>query len=198
LKRTLFMMPVLLLLAFPLIAEEQEIPQNEIYGGYQVLGDIFFSNLMGAKAEIIHNFTPYIGIVGEFGFGLENETRGLLGSFHNTDSKEFIFLAGPRLSYNIHRFRLFAHGLAGGTVQTGNPQFVEFSKGNLSGVAMAGGLGIEISVNKRIAIRPVELDLLSSRYNRPAYQGGNIVEDSIRWAHQLRYSGGITFKLTSK
>jgi hypothetical protein len=194
-KRILLVLSVLVLLQFPLIAQERDFPRHEVYAGYQDFFEIFGADLHGAKVEYAYNLTPIIGIIGEFGFGLESEHKSLFGGTVNDDTKEYIFLAGPRFSYRINRFRIFAHGLAGGTVMSGDASEDEFSEGSLGGVALDLGLGAEISVTKLIAIRPLQFDWIGSRFNVPQPFFG---EHEIDWKRQLRYTGGIVFRFAGK
>ena len=58
---------------------------------------------------------------------------------------------------------------------------------NNFGIAFGGGL--DIVVNDTISIRPVQIDLLSSRFS---------IEEISIWESMVRYSGGIVFKFGSK
>jgi hypothetical protein len=51
---------------------------------------------------------------------------------------------------------------------------------------MALGGGLDISLSHRIAIRPIEIDYMLSRYSNPLTSTGN--------QNNFRYNAGIVFK----
>src|SRR5262249_13247911 len=104
-----------LLLALPLVAQAQDTPKAEIFGGYSYLrfnpdGIDDGLDLHGWNASAAVNFTSYAGIVADFS-GHYGDITFTAGS---VDLSGYLFLVGPRFSYRKHKILTpFGHVLLG-------------------------------------------------------------------------------------
>jgi opacity protein-like surface antigen len=170
----------ILILALPVLAQDQDYPKAEVYGGYLLIHEEG-TTTNGFLASVEGNINRSVGIVGEFGFGAQTNKEDFGVSIK---LREYNFLGGPRVSYRADKFRIFAHALFGGIKVTGDAEDVHVSTTDF---AMAFGGGVDINAGKHVAIRLAQVDLLVGRWHF-----GEI--DQSGWSNQLRYSGGIVFK----
>ncbi|MBN2318552.1 MAG: outer membrane beta-barrel protein [Acidobacteria bacterium] len=195
-KKLLVAVALFSLFCIPALA--QDTPQVEIYGGYGLLHDTGIT-LHGFQAAVEGNINKNFSIVGEFGYGqkdVTDEVNFLADLFdigegiEDANLKSFTFLVGPRVSYRTERVRPFAHVLFG-IHRIGGSATVEGESGSeyLNNFGIAFGGGLDIVVNDTISIRPVQIDLLSSRFS---------IEEISIWESMVRYSGGIVIKFGSK
>lgn len=148
-------------------ANAQDAPKAEIFSGYSLLatgdGDGDVVKLHGYGLDAAWNLNSKFGIAGEFNiYGGQGGTA--LG-----------YLAGPRLYLRGEKATFFAHVLAGGATITGfNDE---------TGFAMAAGVGLDVNVNKHLAVRLFQLDYMPVRIRG-------------EWVTTLfRGQTGLTFKL---
>ncbi len=171
------------LFCMPLFAEEY--PTAEVYGGYQVLIPNLGDNMHGFAAGAEYNFSPVLGIAGDFGFGKKTVNN----PGYSIVNKDYSFMAGPRLSYRAAKARAFAHVMIGGDHVTSKLHSVLIgllpSAAGETNFRMAFGGGLEFNLTDRLAVRPAQLDLLEL-YNHGSFDTG------------LRYSAGLVFKIGSK
>jgi hypothetical protein len=180
-KKLLIVVMFLGICCIPLCA--QDYPKAEVFGGYGLLHESDLT-LHGFDASFEGNINEYLGIVGDFGFTTKSE------SVYDVDVrlKATTFMGGPRFSFRSDRYRLFVHYLLGGyhlTGSTGVSGLGDIGVGETN-FAMDFGGGLDISLNKRISIRPAQVDLLTIRYTD--------ILDMNGWESKLRYSAGIVFK----
>jgi len=174
---------------FSIPAFTQNVPQAEVYGGYQRLHDVGETE-NGVQGGLYHGFTAafegsiasYAGIVGEFGFNKHTETYGFADSWKN-----FSFLIGPRLTaYRHEQFRVFGHYMLGAILSSiSAPERYE-SDWHFGHVL---GGGIDIVINKTISVRLAQIDVLAVRSSADRFS---------LWSNHFRYSGGVVFKIGSK
>jgi opacity protein-like surface antigen len=171
------------------------------------------ANLTAIKPERMNGFNTafeyrlkrYLGVVGEFSHGRASDT--LIYEYPGDYSEQYAykkqqttFLFGPRLSCRYDRFRLFGHVLLGGNHEnseytygfndtTANVHFTDPHKYSATNFAIAYGGGLDISINKWLSVRPVQVDAISTFHGLKDVSGAN--------NPQFRYSGGILFKLGS-
>jgi hypothetical protein len=181
-KKCLIGLSLCFFLAGPLKA--QDYSRTEVYGGFLFMHDGYKndegneSNYLGFIGAFELNLKNWLGIVGEFGYGerLGNEILLWPESSPSIDRSNTSILVGPRFGYRKDRFRFFGHLLVGY-----NRKSVTFIDDDFSASdgdpAMALGLGLDISINDRISIRPVQFGILTEP-NR----------------YRIRYSGGIVIK----
>jgi hypothetical protein len=176
---------VLFLAAFlpavaPLFAQD-DYPKAEIFGGFSYLPangmDFPRKNSFGFQASVTGNITRSFGIVGDFGGQYRKASNlgpGYPGVTANTSVYEY--LAGPRFAARAERVTVFVHALVGGAA--GRTSLSGFSD---SQFAFGGGGGVDINLNRYIAIRAIQIDYIGSFVD--------IVE------HNARLGFGIVIKL---
>ena len=159
--------------------QEMEFPGVEIFGGYShLIGD-----QQGFNVSAAGNINKWLGVVGDFSrlsskITEQNITEKITAN---------IYLFGPQFSYRGNkRVTPFARVLLGAaTVKSKaslGSQSLEFSETNFSyGV----GGGLDIRVNKSMAIRAVQADYIRTS----AFGEGQ---------HNGRLSFGVVFRFGSK
>jgi len=136
----------------------QDVPKAEVYGGFQFLIDD--PQPMGFTGAVEFNLNEKVGIVGQF---------GLLRKY---GISTYEFVGGPRFGYRGDKVRVFFHALAGGFNTPYKTYFV-----------VSPGGGLDININKNVAIRAAQVDALM------------FFQDDFEM--DLQYSGGIVFKIGS-
>jgi hypothetical protein len=173
-KKLFVVLAVCGVLSAPIFA--QDLPRAAAYGGYQL--NIFDNdrrtNGFLGSAEV--NINEAFGVVGEFGYSKKGS--------NTTSYTSTAFLGGPRFSFRGERIRGFAHFLFGGDRLNAGIASTKFE--------MAFGGGLDISINKFIAIRPAQVDLLSRWVGQTSNLPGFSNLD-----YGIRYSGGVVVKLGS-
>jgi hypothetical protein len=188
-KKLLITLTLIGTFCIPSIA--QDLSQVELYGGYlfQKYPGVYLHGFVGAVEVHINRF---FSVVGEYGFGY----NGLSYWEGDVSWNDMTFMIGPRFSYRRDRVRFFAHVLWGGMRNSSNADRTYFllEAGSVTKVAMAFEGGIDIALNERISIRPIQWGGLITRKNID----GNWTGPASGWSDQARYSGGIVFKFGSK
>lgn len=177
------------LFCMPLFAEEY--PTAVVYGGYQVHVPSLGDNVQGLYAGAEYNFSPVLGLAGEFGFG--KKTTNTIG--YNLVNKDYSYMAGPRFSYRSGKARAFAHAMIGGVYEKSKFSSVTMGVGSSAGTdnnfQLAFGGGLEVKISSRVFVRPAQLELVEI-YN--TVQGAK----KATWDSGLRYSAGLVIQFGSK
>lgn len=161
-------------------------------------------NLNGGGGAVVWDFGRLFGLKAEFQ-GYASQTRGIVlpagnpfipqGAVANVQGNLFTYMFGPQIGKRYGIFRPYAHGLVGGAHSNlyGNAynqlSITSVSK-SPSGNAFAAdaGVGLDIAVGERFAIRPAEVSWLYSNFNNKLTRSQN----------SFRYLGGIVFNLGGK
>ena len=124
------------------------------------------------------NLTRWFGVVGDFGMQF-NTARDLGPGFVGLVAKSTVteYLVGPRFTARTPNANVFGHFLIGGATGDAGSDFSGFSD---SGLALGGGGGVNIQVNRRLAVR-AQFDWLGSF--------ADIVDTNTRFA------AGLVFRL---
>ena len=173
-----------LLLALPLIAQAQEAPKVEIFGGYSYLraddnnGGI---DLHGWNASTAVNINKWVGIVADFSGHYGEVSVGLA---NKADVSGYLFMVGPRFSYRKHKVLTpFGHVLLGAARQNISVRTISGRlKSDDAAFAMAIGGGLDATVHPNLAIRLFQTDYVLTRFN----------DDS---QHNFRISTGLVLRL---
>lgn len=173
-----------LLLALPLIAQAQEAPKVEIFGGYSYLradDDDGGIDLHGWNTSTAVNINRWAGIAADFS-GHYGETTVAPGV--KADLSGYLFLVGPRFSYRKHKVLTpFGHILLGAARQYAS---VRTASGKISSddaaFAMAIGGGLDATVHPNVAIRLFQTDYVLTRFG----------DDT---QHNFRLSTGLVLRL---
>lgn len=200
----------------------QEIATAEVYLGYSYLRtatgtQVNAFNNNGGLGALQYNVNEYLAIVGELG-GYAAGNVSIRGrEFSSVDQTYFSYQFGPRFSMNKEgRYTPFVHFLLGGVHgsrsfavpnslippdavvppgmrATVNAETTRF-RSTQNAFAMTIGGGLDIRINPRIALRPIQVDYLPSSFspfNVPGIPSGF---NDTNWQHNLRYSAGVVFR----
>ena len=159
----------------------------------------------GAGASI--NFLKLFAIKGEFmGYGSTSWTKivpvpivtssgTIPAGTYTAQGNMFTYLVGPVVRIPIPKVKPFAEVLFGGSNTDGYTNLanqIDANGGTISRsptqhpFTMAVGGGIDISVSRRISLRPAEVDYVLTRYTNPLTSTNN--------QSNFRYVGGIVLK----
>jgi hypothetical protein len=126
----------------------------EVGGGINYIQpDYAAKSIIGASFWGDYNFTRLIGVQAEANLGT---------IITPTDIQQISFLVGPRVSYHRNKFTVSGKFMFGIGNITNNPadipNFAANSNNNPFGVLAFGG-GVEYRVARKIAIRPIEIEV---------------------------------------
>lgn len=179
-RRIVYFICFTLIMSVSLIGQDKpEAPIVEVFGGYsRLIGD-----QQGFNVSIAGNVNRWFGVVGDFSHLSAKMTEG---DFSEEISGN-IYLVGPQVSYRGNkRFIPFARALIGAaTVKSklsSGTESIEFSETNFS---YGAGGGLDIRVNKHVAIRAIQLDYIHTS----AFGEGQ---------HNGRVSFGVVFRFGNR
>ena len=164
--RKLFLIGTLAL-ALPIIAQAQDTPRTEIFGGYSYLRldeDLNDDrDLNGYNASVNQTiFKSWLAFKADFSghFGDSVVTLG-----PGTDLKKFLFLFGPQFTLRkFERVQPFVHVLFGASRIDLNNDTIGLSFDDTA-FAMAAGGGVDVKVFERVAVRLFQADYVLTRFN---------------------------------
>jgi opacity protein-like surface antigen len=138
---------------------QTEAPRFEAFAGYSYLPagpeDFPRGNSHGVQASIAGNLNRWLGFVMDVGAQHSSKIQPFVGGTVKTTLYEY--LAGPRFSIRTPPLNVFVHALVGGA--SGRTDIESFSDTEL---AIGLGGGVDIHLNKRIAIRAIQVDYFGS------------------------------------
>jgi outer membrane protein OmpA-like peptidoglycan-associated protein/opacity protein-like surface antigen len=156
--------------------------------------------LHGGSTSVAYNFNRYVGFVADFA-GFDNNKLTLFAPAGsetlNAGGSVYTFMVGPRLSYRKYeKFTPYAQVLAGVvhassvTVSgcTGDPSCTPI--GSDTTFAAMAGVGFDINISHRVALRLLEADFLLTHFQDPISATGL----SRGWQDNTRLSTGIVFR----
>ncbi len=166
--RKLLLLAVLML-ALPILAQAQESPRTEIFGGYSYLraddeGADLDLDLHGWNVSFNQNLVKWAGIKADFSghYGDLTLVPGL-----GADLSAHLFLVGPQFTLpNSKRVSPYVHALFG-VMRTDLTFFDPTGKVSQrdSAFAMALGGGVDIKVVDKLAVRLFQADYVLTRFN---------------------------------
>jgi len=137
-------------------ARAQDTPAAEVSASYSFLrfGVSHGVNQNGASVSVAGNFNRWLGLVGD------------VGGYHKTEAgatfNTYTYMGGPRFSYrNSSHVSPFAQALVGGARGSLN---AFGSSGSGNGFAYSVGGGVDLGLNKHIALRP-QLDYIGTSFS---------------------------------
>lgn len=181
-KKLVLMAALVLLIPMAGMAQP-DYPKAEIFAGYSFFRENPENfNLNGWNLSVTGNLAPWFGIEGDFSGHYGRPTDfGVPIEGVNIDSHTF--MGGPKLSFRGRNATGFTHFLIG-FCRAGTNDF-GLSTSNFALATVLGG-GIDININRRIAVRPFQADYLMTRFD--PYEIGDR-------QNNFRFSAGIVFKL---
>lgn len=188
-------------------ASSQEVPKNEVFAGYSYLRGKGASvasradensNMNGWDISYVRNFNDWFGLVADFSGHYNQRTVRFsdptIGTFKSTTAKNMhLFLVGPRVSlFKTRRLSPFVQSLFG--VVRANTDASEslaglplFKLSNTDvGFAGAFGVGLDLRINRRLAVRLVQADYVLTKIDSNRFDSEN--RDNIR------LSAGMSFR----
>lgn len=182
-------------LASGIVASAQEVatPKAEVGLSYSYTrvnpgGTLASYNANGGYGYAEYNFGRVLGIVGELGANHVGSVNGV--QFGNTT---FEYLFGPRFNWRHSRFTPYVQALIGGERFSNglNPASGSPLLASQNNFAAALGGGLDITVTNHIAIKPFQLEWLTTQLTGSA--------STLRYVQDnLRYSAGVVFRFGSK
>ena len=188
-KLRLSMVGILFLGVFSPTCKSQEAPTLEAFIGYSYVGvrptDTGLGNfgLNGGGVQGALKLRKWLSAVADFGvYATGHQASNTIGiDIHGTATS---YLFGPRISYRRwSRFTPFAQVLLGGA-HAGPGIFATTSSQNR--FALSAGGGIDFRMKEHIAVRPIAIDYLRTRFDEQ--NGGMFIQNN------MRYSTGIVFR----
>lgn len=164
---------------------QQEVPKVDIFAGYSYFRanpstsgvDSFSMN--GGSANVAYNVNHWLSGVADFG---GYHSGDILGS--GIDGTVSTYLFGPRVSYR-HFGRITPFGqVLFGVAHAGASAFD--TSGSQNAFAMTVGGGVDYRLSHHLAIRPLEVDYLLTRFSE--------VTNDTQSQNNLRVSTGIVFR----
>ena len=163
----------------------RETPRFNLYTGYDFLRTNVNSvsggvashdtyNLNGGGGQLIYNLGNSFGIVGDW--------AGYTLISGHIQPAAMSYLAGPRYTFRRGRVAPFAHSLFGGIF---SKDTLVSNVGYTSVFAMAAGGGVDVWANRRVAVRPLQLEYFLMKFP----DGLNNRQNGFR------YSAGVVFRL---
>jgi hypothetical protein len=184
--------PVLIavfLLSFSVMVMAQDAPAVEVFGGYSYIRsnplpymDADAVNLNGWDASITINGNKWAGFVADFGGNYGTMMRTSIDSW--ADVKAYSLMFGPKVTLSRGKIVPFVQALFGVARSTYTEAGDVTTENDF---AMAFGGGVDVNINKMIAVRPVQMEYFGVK---EALTG-----DFIK---NFRYSTGIVLKLEKK
>ena len=175
-------------------AAQEQTPRVEIFGGYSYLNfdlavDPFFvldrQHGHGIGLSVAGNFTKHVGVVGDFSFNARDVKLTFANGFTDrAEARRLYYLIGPQFSARSERLTGFGHVLIG-AVRSRDEIGVNTKR---TGFVLGGGGGLDVNVNKRVAIRALQLDYLPSRIR------GDFDLKTI-WLQNFRAQAGLVIQL---
>jgi hypothetical protein len=148
-------------------------------------------NLNGFGGSLFCNVKPWIAIGGDFGALFGSRTiSGITALGPGTVDVSLhrqTYLFGPQFNfYPNDKVKVFVHPLFGGVHDTSTTTVITTSTtGSASAFAMAFGGGVDVNLNHRFAIRPIQFDYV------PTHFGG-------AWQSNYQISTGVVIHLGEK
>ncbi len=182
-----------LMMGFSIMAVAQDVPAVEVFGGYSYLRvnppsdmeDADAVSMNGWDASVAINGNRWLGFVADFGGYYDSSSVDFGEESYDQDVRIHSIMFGPRFAIRQGKVTPFAHALFGYARLTSDVEGEEVLHEN--DFAMAFGGGVDINVNDRIAVRPVQVDYLAVKYG--------LTGDFL---NNFRYSAGIVFKFGSR
>ena len=166
-KRSFYAVCLILVVSLSAIGQEKtEVPRVEVFGGYAN-----GLSSQGWNGSVAVNLNRWFGVVADVG-GQYIKTTDI--DFQEK-IKSHTYLFGPQISYRFKRVTPFVRVLAGGAsvkataVESG--QTFSFSENSF---VVGAGVGLDVRVNKRVAIRAFQLDYMRTKFFGESQHNGRI------------------------
>jgi hypothetical protein len=169
----------------------QNLSRAEIFGGYDYTnthssnGDK--SSYNGGSVDVAGYISNWMGMAGDFGRSTSNGYTDSTGTHNVATSSSIHYLFGPRFRFGTGRVTPFIEILVGGVQRSalvGSNGATLVNAQTSFGISAGGGF--DVRVTQHIAIRPIDVALLSTWFS-PATGVHNSQDD-------VNISTGIVFR----
>ena len=170
--------------AAALSAQEVQTPQVEVGLNYSWLHvhsaqgyDDRQRTGNGGSGFFEYNINSVLGLVADF------------GGYANTriDDRLFTYMFGPRFNWRHARLSPYVQFLFGGAYVWNDLNTTSTTQ---NAFAMAAGGGLDYRLNKRVSIKPIQVEYVMTQINSTNGFGGH--------QNDIRYSGGVTLSFGEK
>lgn len=145
----------------------QDTPKAEVFGGYSWAG----GNFHGWNSSVTGNVTKRFGITADFSGHYGSELAGPI--LINQDAHSFLF--GPRYAFRGKKFTPFIYALVGATRYRESATIAgQKLSGSDTGFSSAVGVGLDVRVNDRVAIRAFQIDYFRPNFFGEAHNRGRL------------------------
>ena len=129
----------------------------------------------GGSGYLAYNLNRMVGLVADFG-GYANTRKGI-------DDKLLTYMFGPRFNWRHSRLTPYVQFLFGGGYVWNSPAGISTTQ---NAFATAAGGGLDYSLTKRIAIKPIQVEYVMTQIDSARGFGSH--------QNDVRYSGGVVFR----
>lgn len=145
----------------------QDVPKVEVFGGYSWAG----GNFHGVNTSLTGNVNKWFGLTADFSghYGSEQEGAILVKKDAHT------FQGGPRFARRGKRFTPFVYALFGFTRfhESATVAGQQLSQAD-TGFTSTFGVGLDVKVNDRVAIRAFQIDYFRPNFYGEAHNRGRL------------------------
>jgi opacity protein-like surface antigen len=160
-RKILMTLSLICVMALPMLAQEDY--KAEIFGGYQYTR-MSGANFNGWTGSATGNVNNWLGITADVSGAYKSESGVSLNAYN--------FLFGPTVSYKqSEKVKPFVYALFG--VSHANAGFFSFNASD-NAFAMALGGGVDMGVNKNVAVRLVQADYFLTRFGGASQNNARI------------------------
>ncbi len=185
------------------LAETQEVPQVEIFGGYSLFhfdkqdvdslaagagvpaGTFSINQIMhGWEGAAQFNINKWLGAVADISghYGTPVSVAGV----GDVKASTYNYLFGPQINIRGNKAKGFVHALFGGNHIGAHTEPAGFSATD-NAFAFAIGGGVDVNVSKTFAVRPGQFDYIYTNH-----------DFGLGHQNNFRFSAGVVLNLGSK
>jgi len=160
-RKVMTTLALVCVMALPVLAQEND--RAEIFGGYQYTR-MSGSNFNGWTGAFTGNVNNWLGITGDISGAYKSDLGASLHMYN--------FLFGPTVTFSqTQKVKPFAHALFG--MSHAGAGFLGLSATDNS-FAMALGGGVDVRINKSVAIRMIQADYFLTRFGGASQNNARI------------------------
>jgi len=179
----------------------QQVPRAEVFGGYSYLRNSG-NSFNGWEGQATANLGEYFGLTADFsGHYRSLSTLGIGGFGASADQRMYNFLFGPTVTTRFSKYSVFGHALFGAAHSSLSagvriPVIGGISTGvnSANAFAMALGGGLDFDWTEKLAILPVQIDYLYTRFNSIDALSTGLASSASGHQNSFRYSAGIVVR----
>ncbi len=180
----------------------QDNPKAEVFGGYSYLRSSS-NSFNGWEGQGTAFLSPHFGVTADVSGSYRSASLNAFGTGLSGSANQHLynFLFGPTVAARFGNHSVFGHALFGAARSSLNagvsiPVVGGFSTGvnDATAFGMALGGGVDLGLSQHIAVRPVQVDYLYTRFNAADAVLGGLSTSTAGHQNNFRYSAGIVFR----